>query len=233
GIFDPRLDPSALTRVRSLPLDSQTTDVEGGVDWRVDARNTLGATYAFKRYEPTNRERSQIDDNSIKLTWVSRARDWLTVRTSYTYLRQSGNAYNYDPYDFTYSNSLPGYVPPPTGTPANTVDAMRKYDMSNRDQNKLDVMATFIPRSDMTLSASLRGDWNDYSAEIGRQHYDTYGVTLQWEWQPLPATNVSLYAAWDRSRLALSNVQDAQNGTGSDPTFGGTNYQLAGQWWMR
>ena len=71
GIFDPRLDPSALTRVRSLPLDTQTTDVEGGVDWRVNARQTLGATYSFKRYEPTNRERSRIDDNSIKLTWVS------------------------------------------------------------------------------------------------------------------------------------------------------------------
>ena len=233
GIFDPRLDPSELTRVRSLPLDTQTTDVEGGVDWRVNARHTLGATYSFKRYEPTNRERSRIDDNSIKLTWVSRARDWLTVRTNYTYLHQSGNYYNYDPYAFTYSNSLPGYVSPPTGTPANTVDTMRKYDMSNRDQNKLDVMATFIPRSDMTLSASLRGDWNDYDAQIGRQKYDTYGVMLQWEWQPLPATSMSVYAAWDRSRLALSNVQDAQNGTGTDPTLGGTNYQLAGQWWLR
>ena len=233
GIFDPALNPSALTRVRSLPLDAQTTDVEAGVDWRVDARNTLGATYAFKRYEPTNRERSQIDDNSIKLMWVSRARDWLTVRTSYTYLHQSGNAYNYDPYVFTYSNSLPGYVPPPTGTPANTVDAMRKYDMSNHNQNKVNVMATFIPRSDMTLSASVRGDWKDYSAEIGRQSYDTYGVTLQWEWQPLPATNVSLYGAWDRSRLAMSNVQDAQGGAGSDPTLGGATYPLAGQWWLR
>jgi hypothetical protein len=124
-------------------------------------------------------------------------------------------------------------VPPPTGTPSHTVEAMRKYDMSSRDQNKVDIMATFIPRSDMTLSVSLRGDWNDYGAQIGRQAYDTYGATVQWEWQLLPATGVSLYAAWDGSRLALSNVQDLQAGAGSDPTLGGPNYGLQGRWWLR
>jgi hypothetical protein len=233
GIFDPRLGPSTLTRVQSLPLDKQTTDVEAGADWSVSENNTIGVTYAFQRYEPTHRERSRIDDNSIKLTGVNRSLKWLTLRLNYTYLNQSGNAYEYDPYAFTYSNSLPGYVPPPTGTPSHTVDAMRKYDMSSRDQNKVDMMATFIPRNDMTLSASLRGDWNAYDAQIGRQAYNTYGATLQWEWQPLPATGVSLYAAWDGSRLAISNVQDLQGGAGSDPTLGGANYALQGQWWLR
>ena len=43
---------------------------------------------AVEQHEPTNRERTRIDDNSIKLTWVTRARDWLTLRTSYTFLHQ-------------------------------------------------------------------------------------------------------------------------------------------------
>ena len=231
GIFEPQLDPSAITRVRSLPLDKQTTDVEAGADWQVSEHNTIGVTYAFQRYEPTYRERSRIDDNSIKLNWVNRSLKWLTLRLNYTYLNQSGNAYDYDPYGFTYSYSLPEYVPPPTGTRAHTVDAMRKYDMSSRDQNRVNLMATLIPRSDMTVTASLRGDWNEYDAQIGRQAYDTYGATLQWEWQPRPATGVSLYAAWDGSRLALANVQDLQ--FGSDATLGGPNYALEGRWWQR
>ncbi len=82
----------------------------------------------------------------------------------------------------------------------------------------------------MTLSASLRGDWNAYDAQIGRQSYDTYGATVQWEWQAAPLTNLSIYGAWDQSRLHLANVQDQQSGAGVDPTLGGPNYALDGAW---
>ncbi|MBS0439302.1 MAG: MtrB/PioB family outer membrane beta-barrel protein [Proteobacteria bacterium] len=231
GIFDPLTSPSALTRVRSLPLDIQTIDANAGADWRFSEKNTLGATFDFNRYEPTNRERTQIDASSFKLTWVNRSIDWLTLRVNYTYLNQTGNTYNFDPYDFTFSSSLPGYVPPAAGTPSHTVDAMRKYDMSSRDENKIDVMATFMPRDDMTLSASVRGDWNSYDAQIGRQAYDTAGATLQWDWQIAVQSTLGAYIAWDRSRLGLSNVQDQQNGAGVDPALGGANYALIGQWW--
>ncbi len=233
GLFNPFTAASNLTRVRSLPLDLQTIDANLGADWKFADRNTLGATLAFNRYEPTNRERTRIDDSSLKLTWVNRSLDWLTLRANYTYKTSNGDRYEYDPYEFTYSSSMPGYVPPPTGVPAHTVDAMRKYDMSSRDGHKLDMMATVMPRDDMTISASLRGDWNSYDARIGRQAYNTTGATLQWEWQPLPATSLSAYAAWDHSQLRLSNVQDQQNGTGADPRFGGLNYAFEGQWWMR
>lgn len=233
GLFNPLTSPSALTRISSLPLDIQTTDASVGVDWKLGTRNTLGATYAFQRYEPTNRERSRIDDNRIKLTWVTRAFDWLTLRANYTWLTQGGGRYDSDPYGLTYSSSLPGYVPPASGTPANTVDALRKYDMSSRDENKLDLMATVMPRDDMTLTASLRGDFNRYTAVIGRQAYDTFGGTLQWEWQPMAQTSMSVYGAWDRSHLRLANVQDVLGGTGADPALGGATYPLDGRWWLR
>jgi hypothetical protein len=89
-----------------------------------------------------------------------------------------------------------------------------------------------MPRDDMTISGSVRGDWNRYDAQIGRQAYDTVGATLQWEWQPATTTNVSAYVAWDRSRLGFSNVQDQQAGAGVDPSLGGANYALDGQWWL-
>ena len=231
GIIDPLNNTGDPVRISSLPLDIQTIDANIGADWRFTDKNTLGATFDFNRYEPTNRERQQIDASSLKLTWVNRSLDWLTLRVNYTWLKQTGDHYNYDPYDFTYSNSLPGYDNP--DTPAHTVDAMRKYDMSSRDENKLDVMATFMPRDDMTISASLRGDRNSYDAQIGRQDYDTYSATLQWEWQPAPSTSISAFAAIDRSRLKLANVQDQENGAGTDPTLGGSNYAYDGMWWLR
>lgn len=230
GLFNPLTAASILTRIRSLPIDQQTIEGTLGADWRPNIKNTLGATYTFNRYEPTNREREKVDDNSIKLTWVNRTLDWVTLRANYMYLRQSGSRYDYDPYMSIYSSSLSGYVPPSGGTPSHTVEAMRKYDLSSRDQNKTSLMVTTMPRTDMTLSLSLRGDWNSYDAEIGRQSYNTYGTTLQWEWQPAPLTNLSVYGAWDKSRLHLANVQDQQAGAGVDPTLGGPNYALDGTW---
>ena len=229
GIWDPLTAASAITRVRSLPLDMQTIEGTLGADWKLGAHDTLGATYTFNRYEPSNRERSRVDADSIKLTWVDRALDWLTLRANLTYLKQNGDRYNYDPYDFTYSIGLPGFVAPAAGVPAHTVDALRKYDVASRDESKLDLMATIAPRDDMTLSASLRGDYNDYDAVLGRQRYDTLGLTLQWEWQPTPTTNASVYYGYDRSTLRVANVNEV-NDSGTDPTLGGSTYPDNARW---
>ena len=84
GFWDPFGNASNITRVRSLPLDLATTEATFGADWKLGGRNTLGATYAFNRFEPSNRERSEVDSHSLKLTWVNRAADWLITTTRNT-----------------------------------------------------------------------------------------------------------------------------------------------------
>ncbi|MCP5939733.1 MtrB/PioB family outer membrane beta-barrel protein, partial [Klebsiella pneumoniae] len=90
--------------------------------------------------------------------------------------RRSGSEYNEDPYESTFSSSLPGYVAPPTGTPAHTVAELRKYDVGGLTRNKLYLQAMFTLPHDMTLSAQLRGDRNKYDAELGRTGWNTYGT---------------------------------------------------------
>jgi len=228
---NPTLD-SAITPVRSLPLSYTTNEGSTGVDWRFTRNNTAGATFTFNRYEPDNRERRRVDDLSAKLTWVNRSLSWLTLRANYTYLHQTGDDYNYDPYGATFSMSLPGYVTPPGGVDAYTVDAMRKYDVSSRGQNKVDLMGTVMPREDMTVTATFRGDWNDYEAVIGRQALNLLSAMVQWEWQLSPQTNVSAFYAYDQSMLRFSNVNEkGVDSVGSDPRLGGAEYPLAGVWW--
>jgi hypothetical protein len=231
GLWDPGALASSFTQIRSIPLDLQTIDANVGVDWKIGAHDTLGATYTFTRNEPGNRERSRVDDNSIKLTWVDRALDWLTFRANYTYLTQRGDRYNYDPYAFAFSPSLPGFVPPQGGVLPFTVDALRKYDVGSRDEHKVDLMATVSPREDMTVSASVRGDWNDYDAVLGRKGYNTVSAVLQWEWQPSPLTSASFFYGYDRSTLRLANVNDFE--FGSDPALGGETYPIDGRWWAK
>ncbi|MGA9422998.1 MAG: MtrB/PioB family outer membrane beta-barrel protein, partial [Rhodanobacteraceae bacterium] len=221
--------PSVVTPISSLPLDDQRMQADIGADWRPGAHDTLSATWDLSRDEPGNRERRRVDDNRLKLGWVHRGSERLTLRTNYSHVERSGDDYVSNPYAFTSSTALPGFIAPANGVPAYTVDALRLYDLADRNEDKLDLMATVIPRADMTLSASLRGDRNRYDATIGRQRLDTFGFTLQWEWQPTPATRASVYYGYDVSRLRLANVNEI-NDLGSDPALGGSTYPDDGRW---
>lgn len=231
GVWDPVLSPSVITRIRNLPLDKETFETNVGADWRLSRYDTIGTTYTFVRTDRDNRERNDVDDHSIRLTWANRRLETVTFRANYTYLHRTGDTYNYDPYEFTFSTSLPGFVPPPGGVPAHTVDVLRKYDVASRDQHKIDLMATFAVRDDMTISASVRAESNNYDADLGRQDYDSFGSTVQWEWQPSPSTVASAWYGYDLSNLKLANVNDVA--VTPDPALGGATYPLDARWWVR
>lgn len=230
GIWSPS-SPSVFTRIRNLPLDRELREASFGADWRLSDANTVGASYTFDRTERNHREVATSKDHVFKLNWTNRGLDWFTFRANYVHLRRTGSEYEYDPYEFTFSSALPGYVPPVGGDTAHTASALRKYDVGDRTQNKADLMATFSLPRNMSIYASVRGDWNDYGAELGRQRYDTLGASLQWEWQPTPATTASAWYGYDRSALEIANVNDAA--LTPDPTLGGPTYPIANRWWMQ
>ncbi len=230
GTWNPLTSPSVITRVRSIPLDLQTQGANLGADWRLGERRSLGLNLDTQRDEPPNRERRRVDKDSVKLSYVDRSVESLTLRASYTGIEQGGDSYVPDPYGFAYSSSLPGFVVPGGGVPAFTVDAMRKYDLADRREHKLDLSATLALGRTATLSAGVRGDWNDYDAQIGRQAYDRHGVSLQWEWQPSPATLASVHAGADRARLVMANVADVV--FGPDGSLGGPDFPDNARWWV-
>ena len=225
-------------RVRNLPLDKETHEFSTGMDWRLSRSNTLGATYGFTQIDRTHREFETTRDHNLKLTWNNRTTDWLTLRLNYSFLNRSGDDYNFDPFEFTYSHDLPGFVMPPNGLAPHTTSAMRKYDLGERDQHKFDVMGTIVVAPEMTLYASVRAERNDYDTQIGRKAYDTMAATLNWEWQPSAASTVSAWFGYDKSRLRTSNTNDVN--TGRDPSLGGippaqggnAAYPNGYRWWM-
>lgn len=228
GIVDPVT--SITTRIRNLPLDKETMEASVGADLRLEGGNTLGATWRLVRTERSNREYQRVDDNSLRLTWANRALGDLTLRANYQFMDRDGDDYNYDPYHFTFSRSLPGYTPPETGEWPHTVAQMRKYDLASRRQHKANLMATWALGATQTLSGSVRAESNDYDAQIGRQDYDSTGATLQWEWQPHPGTSVSSWLAYDRAGLDMVNVNESAEFFGS-PELGGPVYPFEGLWW--
>jgi hypothetical protein len=235
GLWNPVTYPNTSdVQVESIPYSWQTVEAYSGADWKLSPHDSVGLTYTFDHYSPAHREVSYVDDNTIKFNWTDKSLNWLTLRFNYTYLKQAGSVYNSDPYAFAFFYNLPGFVPADDTPTAWTVNAMRKYDISNRTENKIDVMAALMPRPDMTVTASVRGDWNQYPTAIGRQGYDTSAATLQWEWQFAERTDVSLWAAIDHSSMHMANVNDAGAPLALDTpndALGGPTYPLADRWW--
>jgi hypothetical protein len=231
GFWNPVTAPDGSDiQVRTIPYSWRNIEAYAGADWKFAKHDSLGLTYTFDHYDPAHREVSYADDNSLKLSWTDKNLSWLTFRFNYTFLKQSGSLYDSDPYAFAFFQNLPGYLPSDGIPAAWTVNAQRKYDLSDRTENKLDLMATLMPRPDMTISASLRGDWNQYPTTIGRQGYNTSAATLTWEWRFATTSSVSLWSGLDRSSLHLSDVNDAAVDTPND-ALGGPTYPLANQWW--
>jgi hypothetical protein len=231
GIFDPNnpLYASVVVPVRNVPFEYSKTTAELGGDWRLGDRS-LSAIYTFERTEPKHRERSRLDEHRLVLAWIYKMSSGASLRMSYEFADRSGDAYNFDPYDEFYSVSLPGFVEPPGGVTAHTVEAMRKYDLADRRQNKL--RAIFIQPIGMaaTLSMTLYGNYNDYEAVIGRRGAWVSGTSLQWDYQPDPKTTWSAYAGYDYSHYRIANVADDESNLTSDPRLGGLTYPLANRW---
>jgi hypothetical protein len=219
-------------RVRPYLLSMDDTNAYAGLTWKISERDRVGFRYTFDEYRPTSRERDHVDDDSLKLTWVDKTLKWLTLRVNYTFLRQTGSVYNTDVYDYAFLAAVPGFAQayPNFMAPPDTVSQLRKYDISNRTENKVDFMSTIAPRDDLTITASFRGDWNTYPAQLGRQGYNTHAAQISTEWVPAPSDSVSAYIGYDDSTLHQSAVASTQTAAPC-ADLGCPFYPTADQWW--
>jgi Putative outer membrane beta-barrel porin, MtrB/PioB len=218
-------------RVRPYQLSMDETAAYGGATWKISERERLGLVYTYDDYRPTGRERDHVDDNTIKLAWVDKTLPWLTFRANYTFLLQTGSLYGNDAYDYAFLAAVPGFAQayPNFVVPPDTVSQLRVYDIANRSENKADLMGTIAVRDDLTISASIRGDWNTYPAQLGRQGYDTHAAQISAEWAPAADDSFSAYIGYDDSTLHQAAVTSSQ--TAPCANLGCPYYPSANQWW--
>jgi hypothetical protein len=232
GSFPPGANNINYQRVAPYLLSRDDYNIHGNVTWQATERDTFGVLYTFDEYRPTSRERDYVDDNSLKLTWVDKSLDWLTFRANYTFSRRTGGVYNNDVYGYTFVAALPGFSQAYPGfvAPPETVNQLRVYDIANRTENKVDLMATMAARDDLTVTASFRGDWNRYPVLIGQQGYNTLFAQISVEWMPTTTDQASAYIGYDHSTLTMANVAGAV-GNIVCPDLGCPYYPDANRWW--
>jgi MtrB/PioB family decaheme-associated outer membrane protein len=214
---------------RSIPFSQAVMDWFFDADYRLSYKTTAGFSYHFEQHEPNYRERVSTDENHLKFHLSNRSLSWATLRLSYQYSTRDGSDYDYNPYLPFYTDSLPGFRSSlPDGVTPHTLADLRKYDLSDREQNQIKVQANFLPRDDLDLLASVNWTDNDYDVRYGLQNARTVSANLEANYQPSSRLNAYAFYSFQKQESQLSNINDV--GVSADPNAGGRRFPYAAAW---
>lgn len=130
-------------------------------------RSTLGLGFEREEIDRDYRE-ADTDENLYKVSLRTRPSSWVTLRAKYLFGDREADGYNnsvtansywYDPADVGTDNDNPKL------TFSNHPD-MRKFDVTDRERQQVDVAATFMPLETLDLTASARWRKDDYDADV-------------------------------------------------------------------
>ncbi len=169
------------------------------VQWR-PRPVSVKLAYDWERWNrgDTEREVGRTDEHTAKVSLDMTPLDWLLLRTSYAHSWRDGTDY------------------------AQVVDlqlpALRKYDMADRERDRVEVLAQITPLKGPTFTAtySLRND--DYDESLyGVQDYESWTAGVDVSWSPSEA--VAVFAGYmreefdrrHRSRYRRSGVDTVAN----------------------
>ncbi|MCZ6616637.1 MAG: MtrB/PioB family decaheme-associated outer membrane protein [Gammaproteobacteria bacterium] len=226
--FEPGVNSSPF-QFRSIPFDRKTLEMTAAIDYRPWRKTNLGVEIAREEVDRENREVSSSDDDLIRLTLSSRRLSWATVNLSYEYSQRDGDDYDPYPYARFFTASLPGYQSPfGTTPPAFTLDAMRKFDVADREVAKLKARVRFLVRDDMDISVQLQREHTDFEADYGVDYNDRDTFSVDFNFQPSPTTNLYAFWSWFNRASEMANIRDT--GFSPDLSAGGSTYPLDSAW---
>lgn len=216
-------------RFRSIPFSrrEQRTGVQASL--RLPWRNKLDLSFDHERVDRDNRERDTTWEDRLTLAWMDPVTDWLDLRLGYEFSTRRGTDYRYNPYEAYYTSSLPGYTGP---AQAQTLAQLRKYDLSDRDQQVWRGRTNILLGGQMDLAVSVRAERNDYLADYGRTADYSDSANAEWSIQPDDRTRAYLSLGHLRQGGRMASINDVASAA-ADPNAGGTVYPLDAAWTER
>ncbi|ENO87164.1 MtrB/PioB family outer membrane beta-barrel protein [Thauera linaloolentis] len=205
--------------IRSVPYDYRKLNTGLTADWRLKT-SSINAAYEREIYARDHRERDKTWEDKYKLGYVNRSIEDTTVRLSFAHDRRRGSSYHTH---HPYASFLSGHIVPMPEAAGSNVQSwvvhmnngMRKYDLSDRDQNTLNARLNYMPREDLDIGLSaqlkeIRYPSSDYGRS-GKQRQNWFNVDVDWQYSP--ASNVYAFYSFQRGTLDQRSVPSG-GGTG-------------------
>ncbi len=199
--------------IRSVPYDERQIVYSLIGDYRLGPKSNLTASFEQENLEPANRERDKTWENRLKLGYTNRALADAVVLLSYEYDSRRGSDYVASPYAAFYSAAL-GPVPTSPGTNMagwiQTNDALRKFDLADRDQNivKARLNWTAIPALNAGLTLQYNGVRYPDSAYGRNGTNEQTSVSLNLDYEPEARWGIYGYYTWQNAKMNQAGLQE-------------------------
>ncbi|MEW6749996.1 MAG: MtrB/PioB family outer membrane beta-barrel protein [Candidatus Latescibacterota bacterium] len=236
----------------SVPYAWDRQSVGLGATWRTGLwRSAL--ELGLER-EDTGRDYREADtgENIGRLRWRARPTDWLSLRAGYLRGDRDGGTYNAQVTRQTY-----WYAPAEAGTDndnpqftfTNHPD-MRRYDVSDRQRDQLDLTASLAPGAQWSLSTTVRLRRDDFDSgvqpsqpligtsleereaespgdQLGLLEDERRQVTVDLFYAPVEPLALSAFAGWDVGKSGQRSLEYDEN---AKQTPGEVTTAVLGPW---
>jgi hypothetical protein len=228
-VFSPARDTKQLNYVLSADYDISK---KGG---------SVNGAIEREEFHRTFRERDKTWEDKIKVGYVNRGLEEVTVRLSYEDARRRGSEYQFWPVE-DMGTGLPGldwntilnrYLTAATGTGWTIAPAAisgylaryayesRKFDQADRDQQTLNARVNVMPRPDMDLGLSAQFKDATYpNSGYGLEKDKLTSINFDINYQPSTTTQVfGYYSFQDGTRSMRANTGTNATNASNSCTF--------------
>lgn len=157
---------SYLNKRVSLPTAWDRQNIGAEAIWRPARRNTLTLTFEREGVDRDHRE-ANTDENVFRAAWRMKPARWASVKARYTFADRKGTAYHDTVTRGGYWYSLAEVDN--QNNPGNNFDNhpdMRRYDVSDRRRQQVDVTVNLTPRDRFAVSAYVRYRSDDFDSGV-------------------------------------------------------------------
>jgi hypothetical protein len=205
--------------IKSIPFEYKQYNLGLGADYRLDKVSSLNAAYEREIYDREHRERDKTWEDKFKLGYVNRGLPDSTLRLSLEYGDRRGDSYNAAPYEEFVSAEFFPIRTGPAGTSVttwavHTNNALRKYDLADRQQYILNGRLNTMLRPDLDGAITLQLKNIDYpDSAYGRTKQYQNSINFDLNYQQSAARIVYAFYSFQQGRNDQANIStDNYNG---------------------
>lgn len=187
------------------------TKQNAGLDavWRPLSLVSLKTGYEWERYHRTERDVRFTDEHSEKAAIDVTPTDWLLLRASYLYAQRRFDEYDHQRFvrDYTYPAGEPGAL--------GQHPSLRKFDLANRDRNRVEVLGQLSPLDALTFTVTFGLGKDDFKGVA-------YGITGDDNWSAaadihyMPAPRIALFVSYTREEFKSKMRSRERGGAAGD-----------------
>jgi hypothetical protein len=205
----------------TLPIGYTRQTATISADYEFGHDNKIGLTYTFENWDRRYREVKYMDDNKVKVSYDTKAKKWLDLKSFYEHTERTASAYHFNQW----------HVAQGDGDEYTALPFLHKIDEAPYSKDDVQIMATFMLGDSMSVSTHGlfgRTDYTNQTFGLLNNAHQAYGVDYSFD----ASDRVSFFADYSFEKFHNRiNDRTFTPGDPCDPYTNAPTYASTCNWW--